>query len=113
MTTSLTEMPKAGYGAALWRGLKSFALLRESWDADGNRRIDGTRWETTNQIGSDHTVGSSSDCADIILGSWKWLTVAHAGNVFRGLVRTHHGGVFIPGLAVDAAHDVDAELQAL
>ena len=31
MTTSLTEMPTAGYGAALWRGLKSFALLRESW----------------------------------------------------------------------------------
>jgi peptide/nickel transport system permease protein len=24
-------MPSAGYGAALWRGLKSFALLRESW----------------------------------------------------------------------------------
>jgi peptide/nickel transport system permease protein len=24
-------MPTAGYGAALWRGLKSFALLRESW----------------------------------------------------------------------------------
>ena len=31
MTTALTEMPKAGYGAALWRGLKSFGLLRESW----------------------------------------------------------------------------------
>ena len=31
MTTSITEMPTAGYGAALWRGLKSFALLRESW----------------------------------------------------------------------------------
>jgi ABC-type dipeptide/oligopeptide/nickel transport system permease subunit len=26
-----TQMPSAGYGAALWRGLKSFALLRESW----------------------------------------------------------------------------------
>jgi peptide/nickel transport system permease protein len=24
-------MPTAGYGAALWRGLKSFGLLRESW----------------------------------------------------------------------------------
>ena len=24
-------MPTAGYGAALWRGLKSFTLLRESW----------------------------------------------------------------------------------
>jgi len=24
-------MPSAGYGAALWRGLKSFGLLRESW----------------------------------------------------------------------------------
>jgi len=31
MTTPLTEMPTAGYGAAIWRGLKSFALLRESW----------------------------------------------------------------------------------
>ena len=31
MTTAITEMPKAGYGAALIRGLKSFALLRESW----------------------------------------------------------------------------------
>ena len=31
MTTSTTEMPTAGYGAALWRALKSFALLRESW----------------------------------------------------------------------------------
>ncbi len=30
-TTSITEMPSAGYGAALWRGLKSFGLLRESW----------------------------------------------------------------------------------
>ena len=30
-TASPTEMPTAGYGAALWRGLKSFALLRESW----------------------------------------------------------------------------------
>jgi ABC-type dipeptide/oligopeptide/nickel transport system permease subunit len=24
-------MPKAGFGAALWRAIKSFALLRESW----------------------------------------------------------------------------------
>ncbi len=24
-------MPTAGYGAALWRVLKSFGLLRESW----------------------------------------------------------------------------------
>ena len=31
MTTTITEMPTAGYGAALWRGLKSFALLRERW----------------------------------------------------------------------------------
>jgi ABC-type dipeptide/oligopeptide/nickel transport system permease subunit len=31
MTTSTTKMPTAGYFAALWRGLKSFALLRESW----------------------------------------------------------------------------------
>ena len=31
MTTSLSEMPKAGFGAALWRAIKSFALLRESW----------------------------------------------------------------------------------
>lgn len=31
MTTSTTQMPTAGYLAALWRGLKSFALLRESW----------------------------------------------------------------------------------
>ena len=31
-TTSTTiEMPAAGYGAAIWRGLKSFGLLRESW----------------------------------------------------------------------------------
>lgn len=30
-TESLTVMPKAGYGAALWRAIKSFALLRESW----------------------------------------------------------------------------------
>ncbi len=27
----ITQMPKAGYGAALWRALKSFGLLRESW----------------------------------------------------------------------------------
>jgi peptide/nickel transport system permease protein len=33
MTTTIakTQMPTAGYGAALWRALKSFALLRESW----------------------------------------------------------------------------------
>jgi len=31
MTTTTTEMPGAGYGAALLRALKSFALLRESW----------------------------------------------------------------------------------
>ena len=31
MTTSVTEMRTTGYGAALWRALKSFALLRESW----------------------------------------------------------------------------------
>ena len=31
MTTSLSEMPKAGFGAALWRAIKSFSLLRESW----------------------------------------------------------------------------------
>jgi len=31
MTTTTTEMPEAGYGAALLRALKSFALLRESW----------------------------------------------------------------------------------
>ena len=31
-TASTTiQMPAAGYGAALWRGLKSFGLLRESW----------------------------------------------------------------------------------
>ncbi|CAB1059366.1 Dipeptide transport system permease protein DppC (TC 3.A.1.5.2) [Olavius sp. associated proteobacterium Delta 1] len=30
-TTAKTQMPSAGYGAALWRGLKSFGLLRESW----------------------------------------------------------------------------------
>ena len=31
MTTAVTEMRKAGYGAALLRALKSFGLLRESW----------------------------------------------------------------------------------
>ena len=31
MTTSITEMPTAGLGAAFLRALKSFALLRESW----------------------------------------------------------------------------------
>jgi peptide/nickel transport system permease protein len=31
MTTALSEMPKAGVGAALWRAVKSFGLLRESW----------------------------------------------------------------------------------
>ena len=30
-TEAKTHMPKAGYGAALWRALKSFGLLRESW----------------------------------------------------------------------------------
>ena len=30
-TSATTQMPAAGYGAALWRGLKSFGLLRESW----------------------------------------------------------------------------------
>ena len=30
-TESMTEMPSAGYGAAIWRIIKSFALLRESW----------------------------------------------------------------------------------
>jgi len=30
-TAATTQMPTAGYGAALWRGLKSFGLLRESW----------------------------------------------------------------------------------
>ena len=30
-TVAKTQMPSAGYGAALWRALKSFALLRESW----------------------------------------------------------------------------------
>jgi ABC-type dipeptide/oligopeptide/nickel transport system permease subunit len=29
--TATTQMPSAGYGAALWRALKSFGLLRESW----------------------------------------------------------------------------------
>ncbi len=28
---SMTKMPKIGYGAAIWRVLKSFGLLRESW----------------------------------------------------------------------------------
>ncbi len=30
-TATTTQMPSAGYGAALWRALKSFGLLRESW----------------------------------------------------------------------------------
>ena len=30
-TATTTEMPTAGYAAAAWRALKSFALLRESW----------------------------------------------------------------------------------
>ena len=30
-STAITKMPTAGYGAALWRGLKSIGLLRESW----------------------------------------------------------------------------------
>jgi peptide/nickel transport system permease protein len=30
-TAATTQMPTAGYGAALWRALKSFGLLRESW----------------------------------------------------------------------------------
>ena len=30
-TAATTQMPTAGYGAAIWRALKSFALLRESW----------------------------------------------------------------------------------
>ncbi len=30
-STTTTQMPTAGYGAAIWRGLKSFGLLRESW----------------------------------------------------------------------------------
>ena len=31
MTTSETKMRTAGFGPALWRALKSFGLLRESW----------------------------------------------------------------------------------
>ncbi|CAB5087319.1 Dipeptide ABC transporter, permease protein DppC (TC 3.A.1.5.2) [Olavius algarvensis associated proteobacterium Delta 3] len=31
MTTSVTEMRTTGFGPALWRALKSFGLLRESW----------------------------------------------------------------------------------
>jgi len=31
MTEAKTHMPRAGYGAAIWRALKSFGLLRESW----------------------------------------------------------------------------------
>jgi len=31
MNTTATQMPTAGYGAAFWRVLKSFGLLRESW----------------------------------------------------------------------------------
>jgi ABC-type dipeptide/oligopeptide/nickel transport system permease subunit len=30
-STATTQMPTAGFGAAVWRGLKSFGLLRESW----------------------------------------------------------------------------------
>jgi peptide/nickel transport system permease protein len=30
-TIAKTQMPTAGYGAALWRALKSLGLLRESW----------------------------------------------------------------------------------
>ena len=30
-TSAKTQMQSVGYGAALWRGLKSFGLLRESW----------------------------------------------------------------------------------
>jgi ABC-type dipeptide/oligopeptide/nickel transport system permease subunit len=30
-TQSTTEMPSVGYGAAIWRAIKSFGLLRESW----------------------------------------------------------------------------------
>jgi peptide/nickel transport system permease protein len=29
--SATTQMPSAGYGGALWRALKSFGLLRESW----------------------------------------------------------------------------------
>jgi len=31
ISTATNQMPTSGYGAALWRGLKSFGLLRESW----------------------------------------------------------------------------------
>jgi len=30
-TQSTTQMPTVGYGAAIWRAIKSFGLLRESW----------------------------------------------------------------------------------
>ena len=30
-TQSTTEMPSVGYGASIWRVIKSFGLLRESW----------------------------------------------------------------------------------
>ena len=30
-TQSTTQMPSVGYGAAIWRAIKSFGLLRESW----------------------------------------------------------------------------------
>ncbi|MDJ0815571.1 MAG: ABC transporter permease [Desulfobacterales bacterium] len=30
-SAATTQMPSAGYGAAIWRALKSFGLLRESW----------------------------------------------------------------------------------
>jgi ABC-type dipeptide/oligopeptide/nickel transport system permease subunit len=30
-TKSITEMPSVGYGAAIWRIIKSFGLLKESW----------------------------------------------------------------------------------
>ena len=30
-TQSRTQMPSVGYGAAIWRAIKSFGLLRESW----------------------------------------------------------------------------------
>jgi HK97 family phage major capsid protein len=56
-------------------------LLRPDWRDPAGRVIDGRRVLTTNQVGRDVTVGTSSDTSRIFAGQWRFLQMVLAEGI--------------------------------
>jgi HK97 family phage major capsid protein len=82
-------------------------LLRPDWRDPAGKVIDGRRVLTTNQVGRNVTVGSSTDTSRIFAGQWKYLQMVLAEGIEINLFNSDYalGSVLQTGVVAHTYAD--------